>query len=132
LLKQNIIVAAGTTWVIDWEKAIEYIPVIDLLRSILYTITDSSKPDLGLHEDVFVEYLLYCCDRVELGLVDVEHALDLFYFHLITNTNYLSGVYLNGREVVAGRTREDYFICQWFKEHKDTIQLRVNDHLAVS
>lgn len=132
LLKQNIIVSAGTIWVIDWEKAVEYIPVIDLLRSILYTITDSSKPNLGLSEDVFVEYLAYCCERVELDSADVSHALDLFYFHLVTNTDYLSSVYLYDRKPLATRTKEDYYICQWFKEHKASIQLRVDNHLAVT
>lgn len=131
LLKQNIIVTEETTWVIDWEKAVDYIVVIDLLRSVLFTMIDSSKSDLGLHEDVLVEYLLYCFKKVELDPVEVKHSLGLFYIHLVTNIDYLSSVYLYGREPVAGRTKEDYFICQWFKEHKDIIQLRINNHLTV-
>lgn len=132
LLKQNIIIKNDKIWVIDWERARPYISIIDLLRSILYTITDQTEADLILDEETFLQYTLYCFEKVTFHPKEIELAMELLYFHLITNTDYLANVYLHHRKTVTGRSQADYRICTWFREHKNSLQRSIDNHFAIS
>lgn len=132
LLKQNILLMDDKMWLIDWEKAKEYLSTIDIIRSILFTIMDPTKKDLGLNQDKLLDYISYCFQRVALDPAETKMAMDLFYLHLVTNLDYLSSVYLYDRGKIEGRTKEDLYICRWFKKNKDAIQLGINNNLSIS
>lgn len=124
LLMQNLILDKNKTlWVLDWEKALEYIMVVDVIRSITFTIFNPK--DMRLDVDILVKWINYCFKKINLSEEETSNAMNLFYFYLITKTNYLFRLYVHKQELNKKRIEEDSFICKWFKKHKDEIQDRI-------
>lgn len=133
MLMQNILeYPADTFWVIDWEKSRKYIAVIDVLRCVVLTMINSNKNDLGLSKDIFLNYTIFALKKINFNKGELENAMNLFYFHLVTNTDFLERVYIEKQDLVHSRTIEDFIICSWIKENKDELQSRINDNFSIA
>lgn len=126
LMFQNILIKNKTYWVIDWEKSKDYIIIIDTLKSITLATVDRSKDSLGLEVREFLATVVYCFKNIQLDKTQIKIAMDLFYFHLITNTSTLEKIYIDNQDLIHSINQEDFIICKWIQEHKDELQNEIN------
>lgn len=127
IMLQNILKNEQGFWIIDWEKSKEYITVIDVLKSITLVLITPSKKNLGLNKNHFVRNSISCFSKIKLPENEIRNAMELFYFHLITNTSTLEKIYLDNQKLVRSINEEDFIICKWIKENKNEIQLEINN-----
>ena len=122
-LPQNILKDQwGIIWVVDWEKSIEYITSIDVMRSVTFTLFDIGKKDFGLSVDEFGKWTKYCINKISISSVEKAHATDLYYLHLVSNIDFLKRLYIERQSLNEKMAGEDYKVCRWFKAHKDEIR----------
>lgn len=127
IMLQNILKNKQGFWIIDWEKSKEYVTVIDVLKSITLALLTPSKKNLGLNRNHFVRNSVSCFSKIKLPKNEIRNALELFYFHLITNTSTLEKIYLDNQNLVSSINEEDFVICKWIKKNKSEIQLEINN-----
>jgi hypothetical protein len=122
-LMQNILKDKNKkVWVLDWEKSLEYVTSIDVMRCITFTMFNSSGRGMGLNVSLFVEWASYCFKKIPLSQEEILNALEIYYFHLITNIDFLSRLYIEGQNLNEKMAGEDFFICKWFKDYRKEIQ----------
>jgi hypothetical protein len=127
LMLQNILKNKKDFWIIDWEKSKEYITIIDILKSIALVSINPFKKNLGLNKKDFINNSLNCISKIKLPENEIKNAMELFYFHLITNTSTLEKIYIDNQNLVSSITKEDFIICKWVKKNKDEIQIEINN-----
>ncbi|MDO8604278.1 MAG: phosphotransferase [bacterium] len=113
----------GIVWVLDWEKSLEYITSVDVMRSITFTMFDPAQEDMNLNAEVFAKWSRYCFKKIPLSKEEKSNAINLYYFHVITNTDFLRRLYIERQDLNEKMAGEDFLICKWFRDHKDAIQV---------
>lgn len=128
LLPQNLIRdLSGNLWVIDWEKSQEYMTSVDVLRSVMFLLFDPKKKDLGLSAEEFGSWSAYCLNRISITEIEKSHAADIYYFHLISNIDFLRRLYVEKQDLNEKMAGEDYELCKWFKKNKSTVQTIIDE-----
>jgi hypothetical protein len=112
LLPQNIIFGINI-FIIDWENCKEYIGVIDIFRSIVFSLFNKEKKDFGLNVKRFSKIANFYFLNIKIPNPEKETAIELFIFHMLTYTNFLERVYINNQRLNKVRIQEDLFICKW-------------------
>lgn len=130
-LMQNVIKDLNdVVWILDWEKSREYITSIDILKSITFTLFDPKRDSFNLVADEMVKWTKFCFEKIGVSKLEVQNAFDLYYFHYLTGIDFLTKFYIENQDLNEKMIEEDFWICQWFKIHKDEMQLKLNEILA--
>lgn len=124
LLPQNLLKDKnGTIWVVDWEKSLNYITSVDVLRSVTFTLFDTSKKDFGLSVSEFGKWTKYCIQNIPMSATEKICTMDIYYLHIISNIDFLKRLYIEKQNLNEKMAGEDFEICKWFKKHKEEIKL---------
>ncbi|MDO8659647.1 MAG: hypothetical protein Q7K54_03535 [Candidatus Parcubacteria bacterium] len=131
LIMQNVVRDTNRTlWVLDWEKSMEYMTSVDILKSITFTLFDPTKENMNLDKDVFTLWSKYCFQKIPLSREEISNAFNLYYFHFITSISFLRKLYIEKQNLNEKMLGEDFLICKWFKNNKKEMQLNLNKILS--
>lgn len=129
---QNILSHEWKPVFIDWETAVEYYRVYDILRSIHFSYSPPTKESQQISIEKIIETITLYHKIERFDDNELKYAMDIYYLDWLTNIQLLWDIYFNNVDYKNSIIYENFWIIKWLKENKDWITIKLLESLNIN